>query len=283
MGQLPAALHAQPIPEETAPAATTGRRATRTAATTAARPSPTTPTCSTTSARRAGVGRALAPRIDFSLARHAAFLLTAPIIGFVARDASGSVSPSRAPSSGVPATPSAAHWLQALPRDPAGPTATPNTSDAFSYTDDLGEVDPDELSGRGRFSTSSTTSRTSGSRPTRRFAAPPTGSRRQSANRVGTGFAEPIDKTVAHARAIERRARGGDSRQRVRHLGRPRDAELPDAPRAAGGLRLLRRSAARAVARGGRGAARASSMSSTCTGTIRRDRPRSIISRRPPR
>ncbi len=84
-----------------------------------------------------GPGNAITPRIDFAHARNAAQVITVPILGFVARDASGAQPIPAAPNATTPATPSSAHWLQALPSNPAGATTAPNVSDDFVYTDDL--------------------------------------------------------------------------------------------------------------------------------------------------
>jgi hypothetical protein len=84
-----------------------------------------------------GVGNAWAPRIQGELDAGRSIVVTAPILGFVARDASGHQPIPIAPSTTTPATPAAAHWKEVKAHDPAGATATPSTTDGFSYTDDL--------------------------------------------------------------------------------------------------------------------------------------------------
>jgi len=92
-----------------------------------------------------GVGAAIAPRAAITFGKGAALVVTVPLT-YVAADASGAQPAPSAPGgqsssscqyAGCAGTPGAAHWLEAVPRDPGGATATPDTSDGFVYTDDL--------------------------------------------------------------------------------------------------------------------------------------------------
>ncbi len=88
----------------------------------------------------AGVGGATRPRIDRAFAADAGILLTASIIGYVAKDgtSTGINQPIPvAPDPNTPGAPSAAHWLTVGAHDPGGATATPSTTDGFVYNDDF--------------------------------------------------------------------------------------------------------------------------------------------------
>ena len=150
----------------------------------------------------AGVGRSLAPRVDSALAAHAAMLVTVPLIGFVARDASGDQPIPRAPSNHQPATPSAAHWLQALPRDPAGPRAAPDTRDDFTYSDDLARwLQTNYPQADLQYELDNEPDLWFSTHPEIRGTTD--GLAVRADNRVGTSFEELIEKTAAHAQAIK--------------------------------------------------------------------------------
>lgn len=85
----------------------------------------------------AGVGAPWAPRINGAAAGSFSVLVTAPILGYVAKDASGHQPIPVCPDHATPAVPSADHWNQVLAHDPAGATASPVISDGFVYTDDF--------------------------------------------------------------------------------------------------------------------------------------------------
>lgn len=88
-------------------------------------------------AMTAGLGNAQTPRVDFSHARNAAQIVSVPMIGYVAKDASGAQPIPAAADATTPATPNPAHWVQALAANPAGATVMPDTTDNFVYTDDF--------------------------------------------------------------------------------------------------------------------------------------------------
>ncbi len=84
-----------------------------------------------------GVGAAWRPRVDGQLGAGSSIVVTAPILGWVAGDASGQQPIPVYASHTAPGSPSTAHWHRLLARDPAGATATPDTADGAVYTDDL--------------------------------------------------------------------------------------------------------------------------------------------------
>lgn len=154
-----------------------------------------------------GVGAALQPRIDTSFAANASILLTTPIIGYVAKDASGNQPVPVAPSGTLPGTPDPAHWLQALPSNPTGPTAFPSTAGGFVYTDDYVKwVDTNYPAARSdpvkgvQYELDNEPDIWSGTHAEIRgqFAGGPNG------GQIPTGFDELVSKSLAHAKAIKR-------------------------------------------------------------------------------
>ncbi|HEY2031711.1 MAG TPA: glycoside hydrolase family 44 protein [Myxococcales bacterium] len=163
----------------------------------------------------AAVGDAVGTRIANSFAHGASFLMTVPILGYVAKDALGNQPIPKAPAQSsptpdepVPATPASAHWIKAVARNPAGPTATPSTTDGSEYTDDMAtwidqrfpqartdpaktvwyELDnePDIWSGTHAEIRGTTDALAPG-----------------DTNQIGTGFDELLTKSLAHAFAVK--------------------------------------------------------------------------------
>jgi hypothetical protein len=149
-----------------------------------------------------GPGNAFTPRIDFAHAHNAAQLVTVPIIGYVAKDASGAQPLLTAPDAMTPATPDPAHWLQALPSNPAGATANPNTTDGFVYTDDFvkwmdakypnAKTDPVKSI---QYELDNEPDLWSGTHPEIRG--------RFNGNDIPTEFDELVNKTAVHAKAVK--------------------------------------------------------------------------------
>lgn len=155
-------------------------------------------------AQSPGLGNSLWPRIDKTFTNDAAFLLSVPIIGYVAKDAAGATTPPTAPDASTPATPDSSRWLQALPGNGHTATATPDLTDGFVYTNDLAKwvdtrypaakTDPVkniqyELDNEPDI-WGSTHKEIRGSFP-------------GASTEMPTGFDELIDKSLAHARAIK--------------------------------------------------------------------------------
>jgi Glycoside hydrolase family 44 len=149
-----------------------------------------------------GPGNAMTPRVDFSHAHNAAQVLTVPIIGFVAKDASGTQPIPTAPNATTPATPDPAHWLQALASNPAGATTTPNGSDGFVYTDDFVKW-MDAKYPTAKTDPVKTIQYELDNEPDIWFSTHSEIRGTFNGNDIPTGFDELITKTVAHAKAVK--------------------------------------------------------------------------------
>lgn len=153
-----------------------------------------------------GIGAAVKPRVDGAFAANAAIVLTVPILGFVPKDTAARNPVPAAPSATQPATPDPAHWLRALPQDPAGPTASPVVTDGAVYTDDFVKwVDTRYPAARTDpvrsidYELDNEPDIWSGTHVEVRglFAGGP------NRGQVPTGFDELVEKSLSHARAIK--------------------------------------------------------------------------------
>jgi hypothetical protein len=151
-----------------------------------------------------GPGNAMTPRINYSHAHNAAQLVTVPIIGFVAKDASGVQPMPVALNATTPATLDPAHWLQALPTNPAGATASPNTADGFVYTDDFVKY-LDTKYPNAKTDPVKTIQYQLDNEPDLWFDTHPEirGETNGTGTGVLTGFDELVDKTATHAKAVK--------------------------------------------------------------------------------
>jgi hypothetical protein len=80
----------------------------------------------------AGPGAGVRRRADAAFAKGAAFLVTVPVLGWVAADHAGSVAVPPAAEA-----PDRGRFRASLPRNPAGARAVPEVSDPFVYQDDF--------------------------------------------------------------------------------------------------------------------------------------------------
>lgn len=154
-----------------------------------------------------GIGAAVRPRVDIPLAAGAATVLTIPVIGYVAADLAGATAPlPAAPNQDTPADLSgSSRWKQALPHNPAGATATPDTRDGFVYSDDFAKwleaSYPGKLaSGDIQLELDNETDIWGSTHQEVRgvVTGGPSGT-----DRVSTGFDELVNKTIAHAQAVK--------------------------------------------------------------------------------
>lgn len=82
-------------------------------------------------------GGAVKAEIDNSFKDNTAVLLTAPVIGYSSAPHGGNAPLPAAINDTTPAVPSLVWFFPNTPKNPAGPTATPNQTDQHVYTDDF--------------------------------------------------------------------------------------------------------------------------------------------------
>lgn len=149
-----------------------------------------------------GPGAAIQNPIELTQQADASMVVTLPILGYVARDAAGSVPIPVAPGPTTPATPDPTRWLEVRAKNPSGPTATPNVTDEYVYTDDYVKW-VDTTFPAAKNSTTKTIFYQLDNEPDIWQDTHVEIRGMYNGRQIATGFDELVDKTVAHASAVK--------------------------------------------------------------------------------